>query len=144
MNMFTKEKAKQFARQYGWTGADAERAFANLDLKSATEENLVIALVTFAGPELKTRQSERASQKGLVTKKRKELEKVERDLENHLQESRQKINEMRSLFMPVIQRIYQFAKPLGFRDPWIEAMLEAYKEYLDRQEDDPDSPPSAA
>jgi hypothetical protein len=131
----TKDQAYQFAKQYGWTGADAERAYAELDLKSASEQDLLLALVKFAGPELGQRQRLQAAQKGLVTKKKKELEATEKELEKHLQDSQQKINEMRSLFIPIIKRFYEFGKPFGLYDAWIEAMLETYDKYHETKDD---------
>lgn len=42
----------------------------------------------------------------------------------------------RSLFISLIKTIYQFAKPLGFEDPWIEALLAKYNEYQNDQSSD--------
>ncbi|OPF15954.1 hypothetical protein B1L04_26570 [Microcystis aeruginosa KW] len=135
----TKDQANQLAKQYGWTGADAERAYAALDLKNVSEQDLLLALVQFAGPELSQRQRLQAAQKGLVTKKKKELEATEKEFEQHLQESQKKINEMRSLFIPIIKRFYEFGKPFGLYDAWIEAMLETYDKYHEIKEDSQDN-----
>lgn len=59
----------------GWTKADAERAFEGLDFSEDPDELKVYQhSFQFAGKELFNRQRLQASQKGLVTKKTKEID----------------------------------------------------------------------
>lgn len=83
-----KEKeAIEYATQFGWTAADAQRAFTNLDFKEADEQVLLRELVKFAGSELLKGQQLQAAQKGQVTKKNKYIKAVELEYAEKLEES---------------------------------------------------------
>ncbi len=125
----TKKQAIEFAKEFNWTAKDAERAFANLDLKQADEQDLLIALVKFAGINLLKRQRLQAAQKRQVTQKNNYIKKIEVEFVEKFEEQNKTIQEMRSIFLPVIARLYNFAKPFGLNDPWIEAMLATYEQY---------------
>jgi hypothetical protein len=66
----TKKEAIEFAKKFGWTKADAERAFADVDLKQADDNTLLLALAAFAGPTLLERQRLQSAQKSQVTQKK--------------------------------------------------------------------------
>ena len=136
--MHSKKEAIEFAQKFNWTKTDAERAFmqANIDIKNADEQMLLMALVKFAGPELLQRQYLQAAQKGQVTKKVKYIKKIEIDFADKVNEYEQTLHKERSSFINFIKTIYQFAKPLGFEDPWIEALLAKYNEYQNDQSSD--------
>ncbi|MDV3002552.1 MAG: hypothetical protein N5P05_004207 (plasmid) [Chroococcopsis gigantea SAG 12.99] len=134
--MITKNEAIEFAKKYNWTIKDAERAYANISLSDATEQDLIIALLAFAGPELLERQRLQAAQKALVTKKKNYIEKIEADFVSKIEEADRKLSELNSAYLPVIAKIYNFAKPFGLSDPWIEALLETYQNYLNNQNND--------
>jgi hypothetical protein len=127
--MTTKQKAIEFAKQYNWTKPDAERAFEGLNFKEADEQKLLIALVEFAGSELLNRQRLQAAQKGQVTKKNKYIKEIEIDFAKQVKEYEDVLQKERSLFVGLIAQLYKVTKPLGFKDPWIEALLAKYDEY---------------
>ncbi len=124
-----KTDAVKFAKRFGWTEADAKRAYADLDLKNSTESDLMRALLTFAGPELLERQLLQGAQKAQVTKKKKYIEKIEVEFKEKVEEYEEILQKERSLFVAIISRFYSVAKVFGMRDPWIEAMLNQYEEY---------------
>ncbi|MEL7140601.1 MAG: hypothetical protein AAFY33_05455 [Cyanobacteria bacterium J06643_4] len=127
--MTTKQEAISYAKHFGWTGADAERAFASIDLKEADELTLLTAMVNFAGPNLYERQRLQGAQKGLVTKKTKYIKKIELEFAQKVSQYEEDQARERSLFVGTIGRIYTIAKRFGFSDPWVEMLLEQYNEY---------------
>ncbi len=124
----TKTEAITFAKKFNWTAADAERAFDGLDFKKADEQDLLLALVNFAGPLLLERQRLQGAQKAQVTKKTNYIKKIETDFANKVSEYEETLEQQRSLFVGIIAGIYKFAKPFGLKDPWIEALLATYEE----------------
>ena len=59
----------------GWTKVDTERALQGLDFSQDPDEITVYKCISlFAGKELVNRQNLQAAQKGMVTKKKKEIE----------------------------------------------------------------------
>ena len=131
-----KKEATKLATDYGWTAKDAERAYKGLDVKEASREELLIALIKFAGPTLSLRQRQQAAQRGRATKASRKLESVEVKLAKEIRDGEQKLQELRSTFIPVIFRVYSFAKKFGMSDPWIEALLEAHKAYFEEDSDE--------
>ncbi len=127
--MTTKTEAIAFAQEFKWTAKDAERAFVELKLKDADKQELLLALVRFAGPELLQRQYLQGAQKGQVTTKAKYIKKIELEFAETVGEYEEKLKQERSTFVNLIARLYQIAKRLGFEDPWIEALLSKYNEY---------------
>ena len=134
-SMFTKKEAVEFAKSYNWTATDAQRAYANIDIENSTKEELITALLDFAGPELLERQRLQAAQKAQVTKKKNYIEKIESDFANKMIEADQQLSELRSSLIPVIARLYNFGKPFGLKDPWIDALLVTYNNYVSREND---------
>ena len=124
-----KQDAIAFAKKFGWTAADAKRAFVDLDIKEADEQTLLLAMANFAGKELLERQRLQAAQKGQVTRKKNEIKQIELEFAQTIESHEQQIQEMRSTFIPVISRIYEFANKFGLKDPWIEALLATYEEH---------------
>lgn len=127
--MPTKQQALDFAKKFKWTGKDAERAFANVDLKNADEQALLLALVEFAGPELAERQRLQGAQKAQVTKRTNYIKKIEIEFSQKTKEYEEVLNQERSNFVEIIRRFYGIANRFGLKDPWIETLLSIYKEY---------------
>ncbi|MEL6815006.1 MAG: hypothetical protein AAFP03_09355 [Cyanobacteria bacterium J06598_3] len=127
--MATQEDAINYAKHFGWTGADAKRAFAGINLKEADELALLTAMVNFAGPTLYERQRLQGAQKGLVTKKEKQIKKIEKEFSEKINTFEEQMLQERSVFVGVIGNIYQIARRLGYQgDPWVETLLEQYEE----------------
>lgn len=126
--MVTKQQAVEFAKGHGWTETDAKRAYNDLDFKIANNDEILLSLIDFAGVELIARQRSQAGFKGAVTKKNNEIAQISQEYHDHIVETKQKLEELQSRFLPVIEKIYSFAKPLGLNDPWVEAMLKLYNE----------------
>lgn len=131
--MVTKNQAIAFAKEHNWTEADAKRAYVDVDFKTATEQDILLALINFSGPELRFRQSSQGRYKGEVTKKNNEIERINKNYQIKIKEGEREIHEMRSTFIPVIQRIYTFAQKFGLQDDWIEALLETYDSYQNQE-----------
>ncbi len=129
--MTTKKQAIEFATKFNWTAADAERAFADLNIQEADEQALLLALVKFAGPSLAERQRLQGAQKAQITKKVKYIKEIEIDFANKVNEYEEKLQQERSNFVNVIAGVYKFAKRFGLEDPWIEALLATYEKNQD-------------
>ena len=72
-----KKEAIQLLHNEGWTKVDAQRALETIDFKSDSDlEEITIRRVAsqFAGSELIKRQNLQRAQKGLVTKRNKQIE----------------------------------------------------------------------
>lgn len=84
-----KRQAIKLLNDDGWTKADAIRALESIDFRTDPDELTIRRRTSpFAGSELKQRQRLQAAQKGLVTKKIKEIkeyaakiDQYEKDLE---------------------------------------------------------------
>ena len=124
-----KKDAIEFAKKFDWTAADAKIAFADLDIKEADEQSLLLAMVNFAGTELSKRQRSRAAYQGHVTRKKQEIKGIELEFAGALESHEKEIQELRSSFIPVIAGLYKFANKFGLEDPWIEALLVTYEEH---------------
>ena len=132
--MVAKEKAIQFAVDLGWTKSDAERAYKStgIDLKSVDDGvklPLAMALADFAGKALYERQRLQAAQKGLVTKKTNKIRQIEEDFAAKIERLEDDLKSERSLFVGVISKLYSFGRQFGLRDPWVETLLNQYREY---------------
>lgn len=128
----TQQDAIQYAKHFGWTGADAKRAFADIDLKNADELALLTAMVNFAGPTLFERQRLQGAQKGLVTKKENYIKQIELEFAQKVSDYEEQLSTERSLFVTTIAKVYGFASRFGFKDSWIEMLLEQYDDYQKR------------
>lgn len=127
--MTTKKEAIEYAKKFNWTAADAKRAFANVNLEGASEQDILMALATFAGSELLERQRLQAAQKGQVTKKNNYIKQVEQDFATKIDQYEETLKKERSLFVSTIAKVYQIAQRFGFSDPWIETLLSQYDKY---------------
>lgn len=130
--MTIQQEAIQYAKYFGWTGADAKRAFADIDLKNADELALLTAMVNFAGPTLYERQRLQGAQKGLVTKKENYIKQIELEFSEKVTDYEEQLSEQRSLFVATIAKVYGVANRFGFKDSWVEMLLEQYDEYHKR------------
>jgi aminoglycoside N3'-acetyltransferase len=128
----TQQDAIQYAKHFGWTEADAKRAFASIDLKNADELALLTAMVNFAGPTLYKRQRLQGAQKGLVTKKENYIKQIELEFTEKINDYEEQLSTERSLFVATIARVYGVAKRFGFQDSWIEMLIEQYDDYQKR------------
>jgi len=74
-----RSEATKLLEKEGWTRADAIRALEGVDFGQDPDELAVRrAISLFSGPELSKRQRLQAAQKGMVTKKAKEIEGKEK------------------------------------------------------------------
>ena len=72
-----KKEAIELLNHEGWTKADAQRALESINFKTDTDiDELIVrcAVSQFAGAELYNRQRLQAAQKGMVTKRNKEIQ----------------------------------------------------------------------
>lgn len=70
-----RSQATRLLEKEGWTRADAIRALEGVDFAQDPDELAVRRSISlFAGPELSKRQRLQAAQKGMVTKRTKEIE----------------------------------------------------------------------
>ncbi len=130
--MTTQKEAISYAKHFGWTEADAKRAFADIDLKSTDELALLTAMVSFAGPTLLDRQRLQGAQRGLVTKKENYIKQIELEFSEKINNYEEQLSAQRSLFVTAIAKIYSVASGFGFKDSWVEMLLEQYDEYQKR------------
>ena len=124
-----KKDAIAFAKQYGWTGKDAERAVMGLNLKLMSQSDLIEALLQFAGPELLERQRLQGAQKAQVTKKSNQLQQIQTEFADKVAQYEETMALERSQFVDVIARLYGFGNRFGLKDPWIETLLTQYAKY---------------
>lgn len=75
-----KSQAIDLLKGEGWTEADAKRALEVIDFKTNPDEITIRrAISLFAGSELYKRQRLQAAQKGMVTKKNNEIERIHQE-----------------------------------------------------------------
>ena len=75
-----KSQAINLLKDEGWTEADAKRALAEIDFNTNPDELTIRrSISSFAGSELINRQRLQAAQKGMVTKKTKEIERKDEE-----------------------------------------------------------------
>lgn len=130
--MTTKKEAINYAKHFGWTEADAKRVFVDIDLEDADELALLTAMVNFAGPVLLERQRLQGAQRGLVTKKENYIKQIEIDFSEKVNDYEEQLSAQRSLFVTTIAKVYGVANRLGFKDSWVEMLIEQYDEYQKR------------
>jgi hypothetical protein len=133
--MVTKNQFTEFAKELGWTEADAKRAYEESDMNfklvaQDDKSTLVLALAKFAGENLYKRQCEQAAQKGLVTKRNKEIKQIKLEYSTKIQQIEDALTTERSLLVTIIDRLYKFGRRFGLKDPWIEAFLTLYQENI--------------
>ncbi len=128
-------QAKAFAAELGWTKADGERALKGAAFPIDRMEALNL-MVQFAGPELLNRQRLQGAQKAQVTKNRNKVEQLEQELVQTIDTYEEKLSRDRSQFISVIKYVYGGLKRLGYRDEWVEALIETYDSHLQANTDE--------
>ena len=126
-------QAKAFAAELGWTKADGERAFKHCEFPIEKIAALN-QLVKFAGPELLNRQRLQGAQKAQVTRKKNEIQQLEQELVTTIDTYEEKLTHDRSQFIAIIKTIYGILRPLGYRDQWVEALIQTYESHLNNSE----------
>lgn len=126
------------AQEFGWTKADAIRALSQSipDREIDSELDALRILAQFSGSELAERQRLQGAQKGQVTKHKNLIQKIQDEHRQQLQVLEADVEKQRSTFVPIIAKLYGLLRPFGLQDPWVEALLESYKDYLVDPEDD--------
>jgi predicted RNase H-like nuclease (RuvC/YqgF family) len=96
-----KSQAIQLLQSEGWTQADAKRALELINFNTNPDEITIRrAISSFTGSELSNRQRLQAAQKGMVTKKNKEIESKIEQLNKSQKQEREKYEaEIKSLEM---------------------------------------------
>ncbi len=130
--MTNKKEALNYAKHFGWTEADAKRAFVDIDLNAVDELALLTAMVNFAGPTLLERQRLQGAQRGLVTKKENYIKQIELEFSEKVSDYEEQLSAERSVFVTMIAKVYGVANRFGFKDSWVEMLLEQYDEYQER------------
>jgi tRNA U34 5-carboxymethylaminomethyl modifying GTPase MnmE/TrmE len=131
-----KTQAKAFAAELGWTQADGARAFNDADFPLDRIEALN-RMVQFAGPELLNRQRLQGAQKAQVTKNRNQVERLELELVATIDTYEDKLTRDRSQFIAVIKTVYGLLRTFGYRDQWVEALIQTYDDHLNGEESNP-------
>jgi hypothetical protein len=84
-----KRQAIDLLRSESWTEADAKRALANVDFRLDPDElSIRRAISSFSGSELYQRQRLQAAQKAQVTKKTRELQQKDLEIQSLSSENR--------------------------------------------------------
>lgn len=124
-----KTQAKAFSVEVGWTQADGARAFSNAEfpMDRVTALNM---MVQFAGPELRNRQYLQGAQKAQVTRNRNKVDNLEKELVTVIDTYEEKLTRDRSQFITVIKTVYGLLRTFGYRDQWVEALIETYDSHL--------------
>ena len=109
----------------GLTKADAVRALAVVDFSTNPDEITILrAVCDFACSELSNRQRLQAAQKGMVTKKNKEIEKKDKEYAAKINQFEDDLRQERSYWKDMLGKVYSFANQFGLKDPMIEYLLQ--------------------
>lgn len=125
-----KYQAIDYATSMGWTKADAGRAFEGVDFP-AEEITILNKMVQFAGPELVKRQYLQRAQRTQVTINKNRLTELEEEHKEMIVHYQTKLDSERTIFVSLIRITYNIARLVGYREPWIEALLDAYNQSHD-------------
>lgn len=121
-----KKEYIEFARAFGWTAKDAERAYNQATIRSTppiTEVEILRTLATFAGRELTERQRLQAAQKGQVTRNRKALNNLEEKIIEVTDTYDKKLKEERELWRDLLEKVYEKLRKYGVKLDFIENLL---------------------
>lgn len=142
-------EAIAFARKLGWTKADAQRAYQELnvdfnDLQSTldhykheygiddvTERDIAIfslVLADFAGEVLLDRQRKQAAQQAVATKRKNKIKEIELNHVKEIDDTKKSLKERESVLVEIIVKLYGMLKVFGVKEPWVEALIEVYEE----------------
>ncbi len=121
----TKKDFIDFAHSFGWTKKDAERALAVVTDPQTlkTELDMLRALARFAGGELADRQRLQAAQKGQATRNRNAREQLEVKVIATTRTYETKLEEERSHWRDIVEKIYRRLRKLGVQLDFIEELL---------------------
>lgn len=114
-----KSQAIQLLESEGWTQADAKRALELINFNTNPDEITIRrAISSFAGSELINRQRLQAAQKGMVTKKNKEIER-----NNH--EYTAKIDQLNRFYKQEKEKYEAEIQGLSDKNKFLENQLQA-------------------
>lgn len=100
----------------GWTKADAMRALEAIDFSTDPNEmNIRRAMSLFAGAELINRQRLQAAQKGMVTKKNKEIEKNHQQYNAKIDQLNKYYNQEKEKYETEIQNLHDSNQSLEIK-----------------------------
>lgn len=101
-----KPQTIKLLKDEGWTEADAKRALAEIDFNTNPNELTIRRTIsTFAGPELINRQRLQAAQKGMVTKKTKEIERKDEEYVIKINQYEESLKRAREKYESEIQSL---------------------------------------
>lgn len=119
-----KTQAIKLLENDGWTKADALRALESIDFRTNPDELTVRRITSqLAGPELNRRQRSQGAQKGLVTKKTKEIELKEKEHAAKTYRYQRDLKEERGFWRRLLRFVYSKAQEAGFQNPLVEHIL---------------------
>lgn len=115
-----KAEAIKLLNSEGWTKEDAKRALETIDFNTTSNDELTIrrAISLFAGSELINRQRLQSAQKGMVTKKTKEIEQKDKEYTTKINQYEKKREQEREKYEADIQN-------LSFKNNVLEAKVKA-------------------
>jgi vacuolar-type H+-ATPase subunit I/STV1 len=101
-----KSEAIKLLNNEGWTKKDAERALAEVNFKNNPDElTLRRAISSFAGSELINRQRLQSAQRGLVTKKKDEMERQAQEYASKINQYERSRRQEREKYETEIQNL---------------------------------------
>ncbi|MEA5539473.1 hypothetical protein VB834_10545 [Limnoraphis robusta Tam1] len=119
-----KSEAIKLLTKEGWTQADAKRALDKIDFsENPNEETILQKTLLFAGPEVKKLRRSHAAQKGLVTKKNNEIERIEKEYAAKIYQCERDFERERGFWKGLLRFVYHQAQKLGFQSSMIEYVI---------------------
>ncbi len=92
--------------QDGWKKADATKALEGLDFSNDPSESTIRRHISsFCGPELHKRQRDRATLKGSLTKKDREMERKDKKYAAQIDEYTADLKEERSYWQKILESL---------------------------------------
>ncbi|WP_413162028.1 hypothetical protein ACL6C3_24635 [Capilliphycus salinus ALCB114379] len=123
-----KSEAINLLTKQGWTKADAKRALEEIDFsENPNQETILQKTASFSGYELNKRQRSQAAQKGLVTKKNNEIERIKKENAAKINQFERDVQEERGFW----QGLLEF---LGYKDQK-SAFQNSMNEYVINEDD---------
>lgn len=102
----TKQQAIALLEQDGWKKADATKALQGLDFGNDPNESTIRTHTSlFCGPELHKRQRDRATLKGSLTKKDREMERKDKKYAAQIDEYTTDLKEERSYWQKILESL---------------------------------------
>lgn len=101
-----KSQAIKLLKNEGWTEADAKRALEVIDFNANPDELTIRRTISsFAGSELIKRQRLQAAQKGMVTKKTKEIEQKDEEYVTKINQYEESLKRAKEKYESEIQAL---------------------------------------